>query len=376
MNAYSGIMFSILSFIAVIGPLVFVHELGHYAVARFFGVKADVFSIGFGPEIFGWTDRLGTRWRIACLPFGGYVRFAGDMDPASSGRPSSEWLALSPEDRAKTFQAKKAWHRFLIVLAGPLTNIFVAILLFAAVFSVHGVARSPAVVSAIVPHSAADTAGLKVGDKITAVNSYKVNYFNDLQPVVQMHPDEEVLIKLVRDGRAMDVKVHLKAEHFQDRFGNSSRIGLLGILGGAPVIVRLPLTEIPQAATSAVGTMLHEQIDGIGQIITGRRSMDELGGPIRIARMSGQITELGFLPFVLFMAAISVNLGFINLLPVPMLDGGHLLFYAMEIIIRRPLTPVIQTWAFRFGLFLLLSLTLFATLNDLGVLVWLKQILG
>nr|AAD29660.1 unknown [Zymomonas mobilis subsp. mobilis ZM4 = ATCC 31821] len=284
-------------------------------------------------------------------------------------------VSVISRGQSQDFQAKKAWHRFLIVLAGPLTNNFVAILLFAAVFSVHGVARSPSVVSAIVPHSAADTAGLKVGDKITAVNSYKVNYFNDLQPVVQMHPDEEVLIKLVRDGRAMDVKVHLKAEHFQDRFGNSSRIGLLGILGGAPVIVRLPLTEIPQAATSAVA-MLHEQIDGIGQIITGRRSMDELGGPIRIARMSGQITELGFLPFVLFMAAISVNLGFINLLPVPMLDGGHLLFYAMEIIIRRPLTPVIQTWAFRFGLFLLLSLTLFATLNDLGVLVWLKQILG
>lgn len=341
MNGYSGIIFSIISFIAVIGPLVFVHELGHYAVARFFGVRADVFSIGFGPEIFGWTDRLGTRWRIAYLPFGGYVRFAGDMDPASSGQPSNEWLSLPPEERARTFQAKKVWHRFLIVLAGPLTNIFVAILLFAALFSMHGVVRSPATISSILPQSSAAIAGLKAGDKITAIDSYKVKYFNDLQPVVQMHPDQDVKISLIRDGRLMTVTAHLKSEHFTDRFGNKSRIGLLGILGDAPVIVHPPLTEIPLIATSAVGTMLHEQIDGIGQIITGRRSMDELGGPIRIAKMSGQVTELGLLPFILFMAAISVNLGFINLLPVPMLDGGHLFFYAVEIIIRRPLTPVI-----------------------------------
>jgi regulator of sigma E protease len=358
-----GFLMTVLSFLLVIGPLIFVHEYGHYIVGRWCGVKADVFSIGFGREIFGWTDKRGTRWKIAWMPLGGYVKFAGDMNPAS--QPSAEWMALPPEERAQTFQAKAVWQRFLIVLAGPLTNFLVAIGIFAAFFAFYGEPRTPTEIAQIMPQSAAAKAGLQAGDRILSVDGQSVSRFEDIAPIVSIHPGETVDITLNRNGDEINVPVTLQSIQERDRFGNEFRKGQLGILATNRVIVPLAPTEIVGAAIRHTRDIVSMMVETIGQVLTGRRSVQELGGPLKIAQFSGQQATLGAAAFVEFMAMISINLGFINLLPIPLLDGGHLFFYAVEAVRRRPLNPVVQEWAFRSGLALLLGLMLFVTLNDL-----------
>jgi len=354
---------TVLSFLLVIGPLIFVHEYGHYIVGRWCGVKADVFSIGFGREIFGWTDKRGTRWKVAWMPLGGYVKFAGDMNPAS--QPSDEWMALPPEERAQTFQAKTVWQRFLIVFAGPATNFLVAIGIFAAFFSFYGEPRTPTEIAQIMPESAAHRAGLQAGDRILSIDGQSVSRFEDIAPIVSIHPGETVDITLNRNGEEINLPVKLQSILERDRFGNEFRKGQLGILATGRVIVPLAPTEIVGAAIRHTRDIVSMMVETIGQVLTGRRSVQELGGPLKIAQFSGQQATLGAAAFVEFMAMISINLGFINLLPIPLLDGGHLFFYAVEAVRRRPLNPVVQEWAFRSGLALLLGLMLFVTLNDL-----------
>jgi len=358
-----GFLMTVLSFLLVIGPLIFVHEYGHYIVGRWCGVKADVFSIGFGREIFGWTDKRGTRWKVAWMPLGGYVKFAGDMNPAS--QPSDEWMALPPEERAQTFQAKTVWQRFLIVFAGPATNFLVAIGIFAAFFSFYGEPRTPTEIAQIMPESAAHRAGLQAGDRILSIDGQSVSRFEDIAPIVSIHPGETVDITLNRNGEEINLPVKLQSILERDRFGNEFRKGQLGILATGRVIVPLAPTEIVGAAIRHTRDIVSMMVETIGQVLTGRRSVQELGGPLKIAQFSGQQATLGAAAFVEFMAMISINLGFINLLPIPLLDGGHLFFYAVEAVRRRPLNPVVQEWAFRSGLALLLGLMLFVTLNDL-----------
>ncbi len=358
-----GFLMTVFSFLLVIGPLIFVHEYGHYIVGRWCGVKADVFSIGFGREIFGWTDKRGTRWKIAWMPLGGYVKFAGDMNPAS--QPTAEWMALAPEERAQTFQAKAVWQRFLIVLAGPLTNFLVAIAIFAAFFSFYGEPRTPAQIASVMPQSAAARAGLKPGDTIVSINGQAISRFEDIAPIVSINPGETVDIVLNRGGEQRNVPVTLQSLQERDRFGNEFRKGQLGVLATGRVIVPLAPTEVAGAAIRHTRDIVSMMVETIGQVFTGRRSVQELGGPLKIAQFSGQQATLGAAAFVEFMAMISINLGFINLLPIPLLDGGHLFFYAVEAVRRRPLNPVVQEWAFRSGLALLLGLMLFVTLNDL-----------
>jgi regulator of sigma E protease len=359
-----GFFWTVLSFLLVIGPLIFVHELGHYFVGRWFGVKAEVFSIGFGREIAGWTDRRGTRWKLAWLPLGGYVKFAGDMNPAS--QPSAEWLALPAEERARTFQAKAVWQRFLIVAAGPVTNFLLAILVFAGLLLALGEARTPPVVGSVDPGTAAAAAGVSAGDRIERIDGSTVRRFEDIGRLVILHPGETLSVSLVRQGRPMVVDVVPAAEVERDRFGNEFRKGVLGVRSGTPVFVDVSAGQALTGAVRITSQVVSTTVDGLVQIITGRRSVKELGGPLKIAKFSGEQASLGAIAFISFIAVISINLGFINLLPIPMLDGGHLLLYLVEGARRKPLRPEAQEWAFRTGLAALLALMVFVTVNDLA----------
>jgi len=364
MTAIGGFVWAVGCFLLVIGPLIFIHELGHYFVGRWFGVKADAFSIGFGRELVGWTDKRGTRWKVAALPLGGYVRFAGDMGPASE--PNAEWLSLPPAERAQTFQAKPVWQRFLIVFAGPAVNFLFAFGVIAAILITLGEPMTPPVVAGVQPKSAAAAAGLQVGDRIVAMNGAAMRRFEDIAFYTQFHPDSALRIDLLRQGRPMTLAAHIHAISQTDRFGNTTRIGQLGIAQSGGAMRPVPLIEVPARAAGLVVGSVGNTLTAIGQIIDGTRSAKELSGPVGVARVAGEQATLGWFAIVLLMAGISINLGFINLLPIPMLDGGHLLFYVVEGIRRRPVEPQVQEWAFRSGLALLLGLMLFVTFNDLG----------
>lgn len=369
MTENPGFFFYIIAFFLVIGPLVFVHELGHYGAGRLFGIKADAFSIGFGREIAGFTDKRGTRWKFGWLPLGGYVKFAGDMNPA--GQPSPEWLGLPAAERARTFQAKPLWQRAIVVAAGPLTNFVVAILILAAFAAIYGENRTPALVAGVAPQSAAATAGLREGDRIVAIDGRGMDSFNDLRRYITMRPDETVELAVERDGVRIALPARIGVRTETDRFGNEYRLGQLGVAPGDPVQVRVGVLEAIPSGVRMTGEVIQSTLDGLAQIITGRRSLDELGGPLRIAQVSGERFVLGPTEFVFLIALISINLGFINLLPVPVLDGGHLLFYAIEAVRRKPVGPETMEWAFRGGMMAILALMLLVTFNDLGAFgVW------
>jgi regulator of sigma E protease len=359
-----GVPFTVLAFLLVIGPLIFIHELGHYFAGRWFGVKAETFSIGFGREIFGWSDKRGTRWKVGWLPLGGYVKFKGDMNPASVADP--EWLNLPPEERAQTFQAKPVWQRFIIVFAGPAINLLFAVVVFACLFAAVGEPRTPPVVASVTQNSAAAAAGIRPGDRIVSVAGRTIERFEDVSDVVRIRPDEPLRVELVRAGRPLALTVTARGELQRDRFGNEFRIGRMGIGAGQPVVEPVPWWRLPGAAVRYTADTVVMMVETLGQVITGRRSVKELGGPLKIAQFSGQQATLGWGAFIIFMAIVSINLGFINLLPIPLLDGGHLLFYMIEGVRRKPLRPETQEWAFRTGLAALLALMIFVTFNDLA----------
>lgn len=359
-----GILYSIGAFFLVIGPLVFVHEMGHYLVARWFGTKVEKFSIGFGREIAGWTDKRGTRWKIGWLPLGGYVQFAGDLNAASQPNPSLN--ALPDAERAELFQFKPVGQRFLIILAGPMINFLFAIILFMGIFATYGQALNAPVVSAIMEDSVADQAGFELGDEIRAVDGRAIDRFDELADIVRLRPGQEMQFDIRREGGDVSITAVTADITIEDRFGNEARIGRLGIQSDVLEMEPLGALQLPGAAVKQTLSSLEMITVGLGQIISGRRSIDELGGPLRIAQFSGQTASLGLYAFLFFMAAISINLGFINLLPIPMLDGGHLVFYAAEAVRRRPIKPEAQEWAFRMGLAVLLSFMLMVTVIDLG----------
>ncbi|MGD9811357.1 MAG: RIP metalloprotease RseP [Sphingobium sp.] len=359
-----GFLMTVLAFLGVIGPLVFVHEMGHYLVARWCGVKAETFSIGFGPEIAAWVDRRGTRWRVAALPLGGYVRFKGDMNAVSQSDP--EWLALPPQEREQCFPAKPVWQRAAIVAAGPVINLLFAVLLLGGVATVWGERVAEPVVGAIETGSAAEAAGLKSGDKILRIMDRDIGGFRDIQSIVGLRPGEALSFTIERNGERLEKTITTGTLLETDRFGNIYRIGRIGI-GAAAVSSRpVGVLEAPAVGYRQAVDMTRAGLDGLGQIIMGRRSVKELGGPLKIADISGQVATLGVASFLSFMALISINLGFINLLPIPLLDGGHLLFYGIEAVQRRPVSPAAQEWAYRSGLALLLTMMLMVTFNDLG----------
>jgi regulator of sigma E protease len=354
----------LIAFLAVLGPLVFIHEMGHYLVGRWCGVGAETFAIGFGREIAGWTDKRGTRWKFGWLPLGGYVRFTGDMDPASMGKDLDK---LEPAVRARSFHAKPVWKRFLIVLAGPFANFLLAILIFAGFFAAYGVPSTPSVVGSVLENSAAQRAGLQPGDRIVALAGREVETFRQLRSIAVLRPGETIPMEVQRGGVLSVVRIKLGETVEADRFGQRYRIGQLGV---APIPGRrfeqVPILQLIPEATRYTIEITRTTMDGLWQIITGRRPVSDMGGPLKMAQIAGQQAVMGPVEFIHIIALFSINLGFINLLPVPMLDGGHLLLYSVEAVRRRPLGERAQEWMFRGGFAALVTLMLFTTLNDLG----------
>ena len=361
-----GILMTVLAFVLVLGPLVFIHEMGHYLVGRWFGVKADVFSIGFGKELAGWTDKRGTRWKLSALPLGGYVQFAGDMNPAS--QPTPEWLALPAEERNRTFPAKPLYQRALIVLAGPVTNLLFAVLILAGFTLAYGKVVIPPVIGEVQTGSAADRAGLLPNDRVVSIRGKAMDSFLDVRMQVGQFPGDPLDMVVLREGRQVEIAASAAVKVESDRFGNTQKIGFLGIGPKSYEIVRVgPINAVVEGVRQTrdiIGMM----VTGIGQIITGKREVKELGGPIKIAKYSGELLVSGWQAFIGFVALISINLGFINLLPIPVLDGGHLAFYAAEAIRRKPVGQRGQEWAFRTGIAFVMALMLFVTINDVASL--------
>jgi regulator of sigma E protease len=355
-----------LGFLLLLGPLVTVHELGHYLVGRWFGVKADVFSIGFGKELAGFTDRRGTRWKLAALPLGGYVQFAGDMNPAS--QPSEEWLALPEAERARTFQSKPLWQRALIVFAGPATNVLVALLIFAGFALAFGRPVTPPVIEVFTEDSAAMAAGMKLGDRIVAIDGAPIEHFEDVAQYVLPFPGRTIAVSYERDGRTAVVPVRISSDERADRFGNKARVGFIGVGATTQVFEDVGVLGAGEFAAQSCAGLVKLTVTGLKQIITGERSITELGGPVKMAKFSGERLSLGPLNFIEFVAFVSINLAFINLLPIPALDGGHLAFYAAEAVRRKPASPRSQEWAFRTGIAFVLALMLFVTINDVASL--------
>jgi regulator of sigma E protease len=363
MASFTGGIGYIFWFLVVLTVLVFVHELGHYLVARWNGVRVEVFSIGFGPELFGWTDRAATRWKISAIPLGGYVKMFGDADPASM--PSADVHEMTPQEREVAFHHKRLPQRAAVVAAGPVANFVFAIVALAGLFATLGQPFTPPQVGTVQDGSAAQAAGVQPGDIIASIDGEAIQRFEDVQRIVRLDPGHALSIVLHRGDKDVTVAVTPKLSEVTDRFGNKHEYGLLGIVGQGVQYVRYdPLTAVAHAA-GETGDIVAGTLQAVWQMIIGARSTDELGGPLRIAQMSGEVAQYGISAILSFMAVLSINLGLINLFPIPVLDGGHLLFYAAEALRGRPLGQRAQEYGFRFGLALVLTLMVFATWNDL-----------
>lgn len=366
MEQFLGIGHTVLSFLVVLTVLIFFHELGHFWVARRNRVRVDVFSIGFGPELFGRTDSHGTRWKVSAIPLGGYVKMFGDAD-ASSAADGDALAEMSEEDRARSFHHKTLGQRTAIVAAGPIANFLLAIVIFAGIFMAFGQPYTPPRIGDVVADSAAAEAGFQAGDLVVEIEGRSVDRFEDIIRVIRQNLGTPVEVVVDRAGALVTLAPTPRVVEIEDRFGTVHRMGQLGVQGGEPEYVRRdPLTAVVQAGWETVeltGTIFVS----LWEIISGSRSADELGGPIKIAQMSGQTAELGMAQFLAFMAMLSISLGILNLLPIPVLDGGHLLFYAVEWVRGKPLGDRAQEFGFRVGLALVLMLMVFVTWNDLGL---------
>ncbi len=465
-GAVDFLLIYLLPFLVLLTVLVFVHEMGHYLVARWNGVRVEVFSIGFGPEIFGWTDKKQTRWKVAWVPLGGYVKFLGDMNATSA--PDHEALGkLPPDQSADAFHNKNVWQRAAIVFAGPAANFIYAILVLTIVYVSFGLRLTPPEIGRVLPDSVAAQAGLQPGDVIRSVNGRGVLRFEDAMEEAVMHPNIPMTLTVERDGQTRELSVTPALRTITDRDENIHKFGDLGIYPFSPAIVgrvfpdsaaedagfiagdhivgidgrpvdnfeqlqdavssslgktmrfaverdgqrlelaaaarrqvqelgdggtrevwlvgiqRAPLPLVKLSPLDAFGEairtcrlMLVRTFDFLGQMIGGRRGTEDLGGPIRIAQVSGQAAKGGIESFIMLSVLLSLNLGFINLLPIPVLDGGHLLFYVFEAIRGRPLTERMQEYALRFGFLMVLSLMVFVTWNDLANLRVFEYIAG
>lgn len=466
MEIVDWILSNIVMFLVIMTVLVFVHEMGHFLIARRCGVRVETFSIGFGPEIYGWTGKKsGTRWKISALPLGGYVKFFGDADAASSPTDQS---GLTPEERRVSFHAKSVWQRMAIVAGGPLANLLFALIALMVLFMIVGRSYTPAVIGLVEPGGAAATAGLQPNDRIVAADGRSIDSFEDVLQTAQINPGISIPITVQRGERRIDVTIKPAVRDYVDRFGTSHRLGDLGIFSlnalpiigsvdagtpadkaglkagdrivsvdGKDIVSFMALREVivaspekplsiaierqgqPQTLQAVPARVTATQPDGtkreigqlgfknavvsehqrlgpisamrhageqvvfmtqtiftvIKQIVLGLRPANEIGGPLRIAKVSGEASQIGWEAVVMLVIGLSVTLGVFNLLPVPMLDGGHLMFYLFEAVRGRPLSLRTQEYALRFGLALVLCLVVFATWNDL-VLLKVTELVG
>ena len=363
----------VLPFILVLTVLVFVHELGHYLAARRCGVRVEVFSIGFGSEIFGFTGKSGTRWKFSAIPFGGYVRMFGEQPPDNHLGEATH----SQNDVEVSFYNKSLRQRAWIVFAGPLANFIFAIVLLAGLFSIVGQPYTPADVGKIVAGSAAEEAGLKPGDIFVKIDSTKIKRFEQVRRIVQLSPDRRLSMVVVRGGKEITLIVVPKAVEVT-QFGSKQTIGRLGVSrsGGDMVFIRHdPFTAVWEA-TVRTAVLSGNILDALGQIISGKRNAKELGGPVRIAQISGDMAKAGIIMIIQFAAILSINLGLINLFPIPLLDGGHLVFYGIEALRGRPVSERAMGLSMNIGLALILCLTVFVTWNDLVQLRFVDYVVG
>jgi len=355
-------------FLFVLTIVVFFHELGHFLVARWAGVKVLTFSLGFGPELAGFNDRHGTRWKISAIPLGGYVKFLGDESEAST--PSAETLAnMTEEERAGSFHHKKVGPRSAIVAAGPIANFILAIVIFTCLFTFFGKPSTTARVDKVEVGSAAAAAGFQVGDIVIAIDGAKIDSFNDMQRIVGTNAGDKMTFTVKRGQDTVTLTGTPQLREVKDGFGNVQRLGVLGITHqNAPGDVN---TERVDPATAfwlgikETWFVIDRTLSYIGGIFTGREAADQIGGPLRIAQISGQVATLGLIPLIQLAAVLSISIGLLNLFPVPLLDGGHLLFYAVEAVRGRPLSERAQEVGFRIGLALVLMLMVFATYHDI-----------
>lgn len=358
----------VLPFLAVLTVIVFVHEMGHYLVARWNGVAIQTFSIGFGPELIGRTDRLGTRWRISMIPLGGYVRFIGDMNAASAPDPEAI-KSLPKEEASRLFFNKSVWQRIAVVAAGPAANVIFTFLVLYALLLGYGRYSLPATIQDVAGDGVAATAGLMPGDEVLSVDGYQVRGFEDFQRLVSTSPERPVTVIVDRLGMEMTFVMTPEATEITDRFGNTHRIGRIGVSRQSTIE---DITLYRPGPVEAIG-MTFEEIRFIidrtaaflGDFFFGRGDFEQIGGPVKVAKVSGEVATLGIVALINLTALLSLNIGIFNLLPIPMLDGGHLLFYFVEMLRGRPLSMRVQEIGFRFGLVIVLSLTIFTLVNDL-----------
>lgn len=358
----------LLPFLFVLTVVVFFHELGHFLVARWCSVTVRVFSVGFGREIFGFNDKKGTRWRLSWVPLGGYVKFLGDENAAST--PDLEALEeMTPEERAGSFHNKSLAQRAAVVAAGPIANFVLAIVIFAFMFTFIGERQTPPTVDSVQPGSAAEVAGFKAGDRVVSIDGEAIETFAQMQRIVSISADTELTIVVNRSGSDIPLKATPRRSETTDVFGNTIRRGLLGVRRSVSpddwVLKKHDPATAVWMGVQETYFVISRTLYYLYEVVTGREKADQLGGPIRIAQVSGQVASAGFLALLNLAAILSVSIGLINLFPIPMLDGGHLLFYAIEAIRGRPLSERTQEMGFRIGLAFVLMLMIFATWNDL-----------
>ena len=356
------------AFLLVISLIVFIHEMGHYLVGRWSGIRIMAFSFGFGPELAGFTDKHGTRWKISAIPLGGYVRFYGDADAAST--PDFEALdELPPEERARTFTGAALWKRAATVAAGPLANFILAIVILSGIFMAYGKFVADPVVAQVNKDSAAAAAGIIPGDLLVSIDGNPIVTFDDVQRYVSIRPSVPMTLTVKRGGETVNIPITPKLTEIKDRFGNKIELGIIGIVvdkngGNLRVVSFTPLEAVAEAFRET-GHIVTGTFRYIGNIFAGRMKADQLGGPIAVAQAAGQVATLGIIALLHLAAVLSVSIGLLNLMPVPVLDGGHLMFYAVEALRGKPVGETTQGVLFRVGMFLVLSLMVFVTWNDI-----------
>src|SRR3954451_16826773 len=363
-----GLIGYVVPFLFVLTIVVFFHELGHFLVGRWAGVRVLTFSLGFGPELFGFDDRHGTRWKVSAIPLGGYVKFLGDETEAST--PSTEALAqMTAEERALSFHHKKVGPRAAIVAAGPIANFLLAIVIFACMFTFFGKPNTSARVDKVEANSAAAAAGFQAGDVVTAMDGNKIDTFSDMQRVVSGRAGERLAFTVKRGEANLQLQGTPELREVKDPFGNVQRLGVLGITrqtaAGDVVTERVDPATAVWLGVKETWFVIERTLAYVSRIFTGRESAAQVGGPLRIAQMSGQVATIGLGALIQLAAVLSISIGLLNLFPVPLLDGGHLLFYAIEAARGRPLSERAQEVGFRIGLGLVLMLMVFATYNDI-----------
>lgn len=377
--SFEWLMVYVLPFLGILTVVVFFHELGHYLLARYNGVKVEVFSIGFGPELFGFNDSHGTRWKFSLLPLGGYVKMFSDLNPAS--QPDLEKSAkMTEEEKAVSLMHKTVWQRIQVSAAGPIANFVFAIIVLSFIYTISGqrVPTEDAVVGAIAPGSAAEVAGLKTGDIITTFNGTPIKLFQELIKGVVENPGKEFEIDVTRGEDRLKIKITPTTVVEKDKDGNSIEVGRIGISSGVLTIKRSPVQAVFYASLDTY-YVIARTLESLGQMIIGQRSTDGLSGPLGIAKVTGEVARGDLAMFFWFMAFLSINLGLINLFPVPVLDGGHLLFYFIEAIRGKPLSEKTQEIGFSIGFALILVLMLFSTWNDLvrlEVVQYMRNLIG